>query len=92
MLLSRQITESAVDENMNNSTDVLGIDPTQLGYFRVCLTKARWMQKVMDDEEYNKAVEAAKRKQSDAMNSKIWDAKRVAEDSFSKNGITCAIG
>ncbi|PVH79765.1 hypothetical protein DL98DRAFT_655164 [Cadophora sp. DSE1049] len=46
----------AADENLKKSTDVMGIDPESLRYFRVLLRK------------------------------------KVDEDSFSKDGITCAVG
>ncbi|KAG4436986.1 hypothetical protein IFR05_007524 [Cadophora sp. M221] len=97
-----------VDENLDKATDVMGINPESLGYFRVVVFKTKRIITKLTDEEYAAKLTAddaaaAERKEArknpfrnDREEPKeqknLWDAKKVDEESFSKDGITCAVG
>ncbi|KAK0101031.1 hypothetical protein ONS96_006261 [Cadophora gregata f. sp. sojae] len=89
----------AADENLKSSTDITGIDPQNLGFFEVILHKLRWEQRPLSSLKHGKKVAKAKRAQLKAAipatikeSKKPWDAKKVDEASFSKDGLTCAVG
>ncbi|KAH7377948.1 hypothetical protein BKA64DRAFT_750362 [Cadophora sp. MPI-SDFR-AT-0126] len=92
----------AADENLKKSTDVVGIDPESLGYFNVSLFKLRWESKILSASEHVEKVAEAKRAHSQAClvaasatlndTKMLWDTEKVDEDSFFKDGITCAVG
>ncbi|KAH8755874.1 hypothetical protein F5882DRAFT_482007 [Hyaloscypha sp. PMI_1271] len=94
----------ALDEKLVNETDLMGIDPESLGFFEIALFKIRWENRRLTDEEYKTKVAAANdaSKVPPPLNSSLvvghrkeqhlWDAQKVDEDSFKKDGIVYAIG
>lgn len=92
------------DDKLVNETDVMGIDPESLGRFKVSLHKVRWDTRRLTDEEYEEKVAAAEtaskvpsqlKSSSVAVNRKeqlLWDAQKVDEESFRKDGIVYALG
>jgi hypothetical protein len=82
----------------------MGINPESLGFFEIRLRKFRWENRRLTDREYKKKVAAANdaSKVPPPLNSslvvgnhkepRLWDAQKVDEDSFKKDGIVYAIG
>jgi hypothetical protein len=96
-------TNDIVDEKLVNETDLMGIDPESLGFFKITLYKLRWENRRLTDGEYKTKVAAANdaSKVPPPLNSSLvvgnrkeqhpWDAQKVDEDSFKKDGIVYAI-
>ena len=95
-------TNDIVDEKLVNETDLMGIDPESLGFFKIKLHKLRWENRRLTDGEYKTKVAAANdaSKVPPSLNSSLvvgnrkqhpWDAQKVDEDSFKKDGIVYAI-
>ncbi|MAD82965.1 MAG: hypothetical protein CL912_08370 [Deltaproteobacteria bacterium] len=91
---------SAIDEKLEKETDVAGIEPESLGHFYVRVCKVKWTRTKLSDNEYMEAKRAARDKRSrlqDALSAKsesktVWDATKVDEDSFEKDGIAFGLG
>ncbi|KAG4415213.1 hypothetical protein IFR04_011624 [Cadophora malorum] len=90
----------ATDEKLEKETDVAGIEPESLGHFYVRVCKVKWTRTKLSDNEYMEAKRAARDKRSrlqDALSAKsesktVWDATKVDEDSFEKDGIVFGLG
>ena len=92
------------DEKFVNETDVMGVNPKILGHFLIRVFKLRWQARRLTDKEYRKKVAAAENVSKLTPQSKpssvgadrrqqfLWDAQKVDEDSFKKDGIVYAIG
>lgn len=95
---------SLLDEKLVNETDIMGIGPKSLGHFVIKVYKVSWKTRQLTDKEYREKVAAAKNvskltpqlKESsvraDRRQQFLWDAQKVDEDSFKKDGIVYAIG
>ncbi|KAH7310108.1 hypothetical protein BKA65DRAFT_485319 [Rhexocercosporidium sp. MPI-PUGE-AT-0058] len=91
----------AADDTLKASSDVIGIDPQSLGYFTLHMHKLKWETRTLAKREHDRKVTEAKEVHSRGHSNvsatleepkRLWDAKKVDEDSFSKDGITCAVG
>jgi hypothetical protein len=97
-------TNDIVDEKLVNETDLMGIDPESLGFFEITLRKLMWENRRLTDGKYKTKVAAANDafKVPPPLNSSLvvgnrkeqhlWDAQKVDEDRFKKDGIVFAIG
>lgn len=80
----------------------MGIDPQSLGHFCVQVFKLRWEKRQLTDAEYSSKVQAslpASQLEKKSLSSgtqmteqHLWDAQKVDEDTFKKDGITLAVG
>jgi hypothetical protein len=91
------------DEKLVNETDVMGIGPESLGHFVIKVNKLRLKTRRLTDKEYEKKVTIASEIPNstpqlnapsvgvDRKQEFLWDAQKVDEDSFKKDGIVYAI-
>lgn len=95
-----------LDDKLDNETDIMGIDPKNLGSFTITARKVCWVTRELSSHEHASRLAAAKQA-SRAMipceksggaavvakseMKHLWDAKNVDEDTFKEDGITQSI-
>ena len=77
----------------------MGIDPQNLGHFKVRVFKLRWETRKLSDSEHESEVaeqkallEKPRNPPLQAKEQNLWDARKVDEDSFKKDGLNYAVG
>ena len=90
-------------DKLVKETDIVGISPESLGWFQVVVCKIRWDTRQLTDKEYKRKLTAANTASDAPLSSKksqaavnrteklLWDAQKVDEESFSKDGIVYAL-
>ncbi len=68
----------------------MGIDPQNLGSFTINMGKVRFEKKMFTDAEIRE--EEARLIENDTHQQNLWNARKVDEDSFVKDGIMQAVG
>jgi len=82
------------DETLKDETDVMGIEPESLGHFEVVVFKLKSERYRLTEAEVE-ILEEKKKLERDIKTSqpkKLWDAQKVDEDTFEKDGISYAVG
>ena len=95
---------SLLDEKLVNETDIIGIAPKALGHFEIEVYKLKWETQQLSNYQYTKKIAAAEKASkltsqleepsvnADRREQCLWDAQKVDEDTFKKDGIVYAIG
>jgi hypothetical protein len=90
-------------DKLVKETDIVGISPESLGWFEVVVCKIRCDTRRLTDKEYRRKLKAANAASNVPLSSKtsraavdrtehlLWDAQKVDEESFSKDGIVYAL-
>ena len=90
-------------DKLVKETDIVGISPQSLGWFQVVVCKIRWDTRRLTDKEYKRKLKAANAASDAPLSSKksqaavnrgeklLWDAHKVDEESFCKDGIVYAL-
>jgi len=92
----------SIDEGLKNETDVSGVCPKNLSYFTVKVKKLRSETKSLS-KPYLALSKPSKpsakilgssetERTTTQVSQRLWEAEKVDKDSFSKDGITCAVG
>jgi hypothetical protein len=87
---------SIQDSQLQDETDIMGISPNDLGHFRIEVFRFKNAYQHLSSSEYRAArkkyITASLAPRELPARHVLWDAKKVDEDSFKKDGINCAIG
>lgn len=90
-------------DKLVKETDIKGITPESLGFFQIVVCKIRWDTRRLTDKEYKRKLKAANAVSDVDLQSEtsraaverteqlLWDAQKVDEESFSKDGIVYAL-
>ncbi|KAH8750395.1 hypothetical protein BGZ57DRAFT_959212 [Hyaloscypha finlandica] len=85
--------EVSIDEDLQNETNVMGVDPKDLGSLRIEVKKEKFDLVPMTPGEHAKMIKQDSKEINNLDRSQtLWDVEKIDQENFKKHGITATVG